>query len=166
MPFVGRDLGERGMGEAFDRLTERITVNADWEITPDGWEIPLFECLQWMYALHEIHKDVHGAAYLVDPGGMTLRAVVWARNFSAHELFTVAHPDMTQSGLTGMSMVGRGLLGAASGPEIWTAESGLHEAPPLDIRNLPRRQLYSQLVEGRRLLEPLTEVRDYLLSLP
>lgn len=146
-----RELGERGLSEAMDRLGDRLG-NSGWYLGP------FTEVMFWITAL----KDVHGNAVdYTSPDGERLKALGWARNYAAHDLLTLAYTDRTSSGILGESILGRGLLG--SGPRVvWVRDAVL--PPRTDERG--RRTLYQAHVADRGVLEPLQAAQAYLKGLP
>jgi hypothetical protein len=157
-----RQFGEDGLAQALNRLRLALTDGA-------GFLIPLSEGLAWIYSLHELHESRFGdsKAFRIQnsltPEGQTLRAVVWARSFVAHELMAIVHLDFASSGILGMGVLGRMVLGSAGGPPIWAEDSTLvSPTVPEDDRRLR----YAELVAGRQVMDPLTTSQDYLLNLP
>jgi hypothetical protein len=162
MAIEPRELGEQGLALALARLQERLEERG-------GFHVPLIESLHWIFGLDEVHRrivDGHGskgdfeALKAGTDAGKTLLALTWARNFPAHQLLTVVHPDMGVSGVLGLSELGRGVLGASYGSVIWNKEKGLIGWATRE------RGFYKDLVEGKAVLEPLVEVQTYLVSLP
>jgi hypothetical protein len=157
-----RDLGERGLIEAMDRLRDRVSLGGL------KFDVPLSECLSWVYSLFQFHQSRLGKVEFRDlndsiPEGRTLRALEWARTFSAHELASVAQPNLASSGILGMGALGMMMLGAGPGPPIWISDRSLVSERSLED---DRRQLYVDRVAGRQLVEPLEIAKAYLIALP
>jgi hypothetical protein len=152
-----RELGERGLSEALERLRDRLPAGV-------GYDVPQCECLFWIYGLSDVQKGVIDKA---TDAGKTVRALTWARNYAAHQLMSAANPNYAASGIFGMGVQGMGITGAGPGPLIWTAEGDLPPSRDEVNKGRPdaRRKLYEQFVEGCGVLDPLVTVQSYLASL-
>lgn len=147
-----RQLGERGLSEALDRLRTRLKES--------GWYLGAFsEALFWVAALKELLEPV--IDYQTQDGKL-LRAIGWARNYPAHELLAPLGVDLTYSGVLGAAVMGRMRLGAP-GRLVWVGGSAL---PRQNREGDGRRELYEHLVAGRGALEPLEQGEDYLKRIP
>jgi hypothetical protein len=152
-----RQFGERGLAQGIERLRQAIGRSTDFDA-------PFFECIAWIYSLHQLHETVLGKVAFREknrqtPAGQTLRAIEWARTFVAHELLQVASRYI-QAGLPAQLPM---QLGSVTLKVVWASDpSQQSSCPPTD----ERARLYGQLVAGRPLLEPITVVQAYLESLP
>jgi hypothetical protein len=143
-----RELGERGMSGAIDRL--RLT-------TGELFDVPFTEAMFWITSLKELHQPKIDFA---SDDGKRLKALGWARNYAAHDLLILSKRDFSSSGLLGAGVMGMMMLGAP-GKVVWVNDSQL----PVRKGEFGRRNLYSIYLAGRIVLEPLEAAASYLQSL-
>jgi hypothetical protein len=146
-----RDLGERGLSEAMERLRDRLD-NGGW------YQGPFTEALLWITSLKDFHGN--GVDY-ISTEGKRLRALGWVRNYAAHDLLTLSNINLTISGLQGAGLQGMSLQGAG-GRLVWVEESAL---PLRKKHEDDRRALYQTLVASHGVLEPLEMAQTYLSGL-
>jgi hypothetical protein len=170
-----RTFGEEGLVQAIERQR-----GASW---PE-FDFALFECLSWVYALEQVHEHAPRYANLTPPpdslfraecarsaNGEKLLALQWARTFAGHNLLRVGrlHTHTGRSGVPGFAQPGWARAGAPIevGPPRWVAATGLTSPNERNsATNRVARQFYEKHIQHRPLLEPLIEVKEYLLSLP
>ena len=156
---VPAKFGERGLARAVERLRQAVAASTEFDV-------PFFEVIAWVYALQQVHESAVGKTLFRNnnnqtPGGQTLRAIEWARTFVAHELLQVC--TLYVSGMLGTTMLGTTMLGPGFAVPVWISDPS-HKSSQAVTDD--RAALYSELVAGRLLLEPILVVQAYLESLP
>lgn len=150
------DLALVGLSAALRRLDDALHA----EVDP---HVPLFESLQWLYALdqgHSVAAKAQGADYYAkrdgDDDGLLLKALICARGLTLHRLLRAEREE--------------GLYPGAStypGPEAFPGVTWLWAALPDADRADPygARPLYGARVEGHELRPPLAAAARFLSGL-
>lgn len=156
----GAGLGERGLSNALERLSEALRSNG---VDP---RLPFNEALFWGYALQEFHKKRLGNGYHeVCKGsrvGLVTSAVMFARGLVTHELTDVMDVTVIRGAEPGLAIPGRAVPGTSTRGEFrWAALPD----DTVDPRGYERVELYRSHVSGKDLLPILEEVESFLLGL-
>jgi hypothetical protein len=164
-----RELGEAGLAEAYQRLSERVS-----NPTEVGPLLSLAETLEWCYSLEcHFRQQMGDPAYFLardrDPDGQTLGGLMYARGLFTHGLIAIAHlvhlpPAATMRSLPGNRGGGVMYSAALVSSYLWKA---FDELPPPGKCEPNKRDIFYELHVGKRaVMEPVAAAKRFLLGVP
>jgi hypothetical protein len=167
-----RAIGEAGLAEAYQRLSERIADPAMGEPL-----LSLAETLEWCYSLEEHlrHDPGRAGTYFLtrdqDPDGQTLAGLIYARGLFTHSLIASVHLVDLAGPSTRLKLSGGrgGGVTHASGLVsfyLWKPLAELPPPPPERQEKHNRYTFYERHVERRPVMDPLATAKRFLLGLP